>query len=255
VKQTRSLMGMHITIEVVDREVDPRHVDEVYNYFRYVDRKFSTYKETSEIARINQSKLRRDQYSADMKRVLALCELTRQETDGYFDIHRNGVLDPSGLVKGWSIWQAAKLLQRRGYRNFYVDAGGDIQVAGRNAEGRPWAVGIRNPFNYDEVVKIVYLNDEGIATSGTACRGQHIYNPHRPGQPIDEIVSLSVIGTNVYEADRFATAAFAMESNGIYFIEGLPGFEGYVIDKKGIATYTSGFEKYLGPDSGTASGQ
>jgi hypothetical protein len=32
---------------------------------------------------------------------------------------------------------------------------------------------------------------------------------------------------------------------GIQFIEKLPGFEGYMIDKKGIATLTSGFEQYL----------
>lgn len=46
-----------------------------------------------------------------------------------------------------------------------------------------------------------------------------------------------------------------MESNGIYFIESLPGFEGYVIDSNGMATYTSGFEKYVIPRSNRASGQ
>jgi FAD:protein FMN transferase len=255
VKQTRSLMGMHMTIEVVDSDVDPKHIDEVYSYFRYVDHKFSMYRETSEISRINQNKLRKQQYSADMKLVLALCELTRRETDGYFDINHDGRLDPTGLVKGWSIWQAARLLKRRGYRNFYVDAGGDVQVAGRNAEGRPWTVGIRNPFDDSEIVKVLALQDEGIATSGTACRGQHIHNPYSPGKPINEIVSLSIIGPNVYEADRFATAAFAMESNGIYFIEGLPGFEGYVIASNGIATYTSGFDRYVVPRSDTVSKQ
>jgi len=247
-KQTRFLMGMHITVEVVDPNVDPVHIDEVYRYFRYVDRKFSTYKETSEISRINQNRWLRNRYSADMKRVLVLCELTRQQTNGYFDIGHNGKLDPSGLVKGWSIWQAARLLRRRGYRHFYVDAGGDIQVAGRNAQGEPWRVGIRNPFNGGEIVKVVSLaNDEGIATSGTACRGQHIYNPYRPNQAITEIVSLSIIGSNIYDADRFATAAFAMGPEGIYFVEELPGFEGYMIDSHGIATYTSGFERYVAP--------
>ena len=43
------------------------------------------------------------------------------------------------------------------------------------------------------------------------------------------------------EADRFATAAFAMGKDGILFIENLPGFEGYAIDAKGIATMASGF--------------
>jgi thiamine biosynthesis lipoprotein len=49
----------------------------------------------------------------------------------------------------------------------------------------------------------------------------------------------------VYEADRFATAAFAMGKRGIYFIEQLPGFEGYMIDASARATFTSGFERYV----------
>jgi len=56
---------------------------------------------------------------------------------------------------------------------------------------------------------VVYVTDEGIATSGTYLRGEHIYNP-KTGEAASEIVSLTVIGPNIYEADRFATAAFAM---------------------------------------------
>jgi thiamine biosynthesis lipoprotein len=63
--------------------------------------------------------------------------------------------------------------------------------------------------------------------------------------PLQDIVSLTVIGPNVYEADRFATAAFAMGKRGIYFIEQLPGFEGYMIDAAARATFTSGFERYV----------
>ena len=84
-----------------------------------------------------------------------------------------------------------------------------------------------------------------MATSGTYIRGQHIYNPHNRVQTFDDIVSLTVIGPNIYEADRFATAAFAMGKSGIDFIESLPGFEGYIIDSNGIATMTSGFENYV----------
>ena len=132
----------------------------------------------------------------------------------------------------------------RGLRNYYLDAGGDIQLAGTK-DGAPWRVGIRNPFNRAEHVKALAITDHGVATSGTAIRGQHIYNPYHAGQPIAEIVSMTVIGPDVYEADRFATAAFAMGRMGVAFIEGLDGFEGYMIDAQGIATYTSGFERYV----------
>jgi thiamine biosynthesis lipoprotein len=60
-----------------------------------------------------------------------------------------------------------------------------------------------------------------------------------------DIVGLTVIGPNIYEADRFATAAFAMGREGIMFIENLAGFEGYMIDQHGQATFTSHFTRYV----------
>ena len=83
-----------------------------------------------------------------------------------------------------------------------------------------------------------------MATSGTYIRGQHIYDPYDKNKKIYGDCKPDLIGPNVYEADRFATAAFAMEKKGIDFIEKLPGLEGYTIDKNGIAEITSGFEKF-----------
>jgi len=87
--------------------------------------------------------------------------------------------------------------------------------------------------------------DAEFATSGTAARGQHIYNPHQPQQAIEDIASITVVGPDIYEADRFATAAFAMGRSGIMFIEQLPGFEGYLIDANAVATMTSGFDTLI----------
>ncbi|HEX6480269.1 MAG TPA: FAD:protein FMN transferase [Ktedonobacteraceae bacterium] len=243
-KELQLLMGMPITVEVVDPRVTEADIANIFAYFGAVDDTFSTYKEHSEISKINRGELREDEYSEDMKTILTLSEQTRQETQGYFDIWHNGIADPSGIVKGWAILQAATLLKEAGFTHFYIDAGGDIQVSG-SKDGKPWRIGIRNPFNRNEIVKVLAVTDKGIATSGTAIRGQHIYNPHDPDAPPRDIVSMTVVGPNVYEADRFATAAFAMGKKGIYFIEQLPGFEGYVIDASARATYTSGFERYV----------
>jgi len=243
-KQTRLLMGMPITVELLDPGVATEQLDAVFDFFSSVDERFSLYKEESEISRINRGELRPEDYSDDMRTVLALCERTKQQTDGYFEIVHDGRLDPSGVVKGWAIQQAAKRLRLAGWRNFYIDAGGDIELAGTN-DGAPWRVGIRNPFRRQENVKVLTLTDCGVATSGTAVRGQHIYDPYQPGVPLREVLSLTVIGPNVCEADRFATAAFAMGRRGIQFIEALPDFEGYQIDAGARATFTNGFERYV----------
>jgi thiamine biosynthesis lipoprotein len=244
-KQIKILMGMPINVEIVDPSVTENAFQKVFDYFTYIDKTFSTYKKTSEISRINSGEISENEYSNDMKTVFALSEKTKQETNGCFNIFYNGTYNPSGLVKGWAIHNAAKLLKKSGFENFYIDAGGDIQVSGKNKEGKFWKVGIRNPFNQKELVKVVCVSNQGVATSGTYIRGNHIYNPKGKNQKIEDLVSLTVIGPDIYEADRFATAAFAMGKKGALFIESLKGFEGYMINKKGIATYTSGFEKYI----------
>ncbi len=241
------MMGMPITLDLADEAPDATLIERVFDDFASVDATFSTYRPESEISRINRGELAPVDASADVHQILALAEQTRRETGGYFDIARDGAIDPSGIVKGWAIQRAAQILWDAGARRFFVDAGGDIQTSGGRADGSPWRVGIRSPFNMHEIVRVVYLTTGAIATSGTSIRGQHIYNPKRPGEPITEIVSLSVVGATIYDADRYATAAFAMGRAGIAFIESLPGFEGYMIDAHGIATYTAGFAQYLAP--------
>ncbi len=238
-------MGMPISIEIADASATRDALQKIFAYFTHVDEKFSPYKDASEVMRINGGEIAEKDYSAEMREVLALAEKTKIDTAGYFDIKKpGGSIDPSGIVKGWAILKAYEQLTDMGYKNFYVDAGGDIQSQGKNKKGEEWSVGIRNPFNSKEIVKIVHPRSAGVATSGSYIRGQHIYNPFAPKEELHEIVSLTVVGPNVLEADRFATGAFAMGREGIHFIEQLSGFEGYAIDSKGIATLTSGFEAY-----------
>lgn len=243
-KHTRIIMGMPVTVEIVGRSVRVKDLEQVFDYFRAVDERFSPYKETSELTQVNNG-LPKAEWSDEMREVMRLCEQTKRQTLGYFDIRYKGKLDPSGLVKGWALHAASKQLLARGFTDFYVEAGGDVQVHGRHKPDEPWSIGIRNPFNTEEIVKVVQVQDQGIATSGTYIRGQHIYDPHDAAADLSGVRSLTVIGPDIYEADRFATAAFAMGPAGIRFIEQLPGFEAYMIDGEQIATYTGGFEQYV----------
>jgi thiamine biosynthesis lipoprotein len=239
-RETRILMGMPVTVDVGGAAGSL--VDSVFGYFEQIDRRFSTYRSDSEISAINRGDVPVKDWSGEMTEVLALAERTRSETNGYFDIRRlDGSLDPSGIVKGWAVRNAAEIIRGAGIGDFFIEAGGDIQSSGRNASGADWSVGVRNPFKADEIVKIIYPRGRGVATSGTYARGQHIYNPHGFDDPISEIVSLTVVGSDVLEADRFATAAFAMGRDGILFIEQTSGLEGYLVDANGRATPTSGF--------------
>ena len=244
-RSTRFLMGMPITVEVVDGAA-ARLVEDAFAWFAAVEQRFSVFRADSEITAINEGRLAPGAASPEMREVLAIAARTKRETGGFFDIRRpDGRLDPSGVVKGWAIRNAARALAASGARHFLVDAGGDIQCQGQAEDGEPWRIGIRNPFDETQTVKAVRPRGRGMATSGTYVRGQHIYDPHRPGQPIHDVVSLTVIGPDVLAADLYATAAFAMGRDGIGFIENHPDLEGYLIEPDGVATQTSGFKDYV----------
>jgi thiamine biosynthesis lipoprotein len=189
-KQTKLIMGMPITVEVVG-SAKTELLKTVFDYFRAVDARFSTYKPDSEISQINRG-LAPEKWSPDMQEIMRLAEETKRQTDGYFDIEHGGRIDPTGIVKGWAIWKASQKLLEAGANDFYIEAGGDIQTRGHNAAGGPWRVGIRNPFNTGDIIKTVELSGEVIATSGDYIRGQHIYDPH--GEELSNVRSLTVIG-------------------------------------------------------------
>lgn len=236
---------MPITVEIADHGETQPAIDGVFAYFSEVEDRFSVFRKNSEISLINDGRLCQKQWSGDMENIFALAETAKKETNGYFNVKvPGGKFDTSGIVKGWAIKNAAEMLWNKGFKNFYIDAGGDIQVCGTNSQGKDWRVGIRNPFNTAGIVKTVYLKNEGIATSGTYIRGQHIYNPLKNNAPASDIVSVTVVGPDVCRADIFATAIFAMGKEGIEFAGKTKGIEAYVIDKDGIATMTSGFKKY-----------
>ena len=234
-------MAMPVVIEIVDFKINENIFNEVFEYLEYIDNKFSTYKEDSEIERINRGEIYPSLYSNDMKRVLDLCEQTKKDTHGYFNIVHGSKIDPSGIVKGFAIHESANILRSKGYRNFYINIAGDIEVMGKNSKCKNWIIGIENPFSRGDIIKKVALSNMGIATSGDYIRGDHIWNRKKDST----IMSITVIGKNAYEADRFATAAFAMGEEGIDFIENLEDFEGYMIDKFKNAIFTSRFEDFV----------
>ncbi len=244
-RETRIIMGMPITVEVVGAGYGALLAD-VFMWFEHVDRRFSTYLKDSEISRFNCGEISEIDLSADVQEVFALARRTQDEAHGFFNMRKtDGSVDPSGIVKGWAIRKAAQMMRQAGAANFFVDAGGDIQADGLNEDGENWRVGIRSPFQMSDIIKVVAPRGRGMATSGSYIRGNHIWNPHAPRETLGDVVSITVLGPDVLEADRFATAAFAMGPNGIYFIEGLAGFEAYQVNAHGIATQTTNFEDYV----------
>jgi FAD:protein FMN transferase len=237
------IMGMPIGIDLRDPEVDPAVLDQVFDWFRSVDATFSTYDPGSEISRLNRGDLTPAQVHPDVRAVLDRCDELREETDGYFDIETDHLpvelitvsgdltstgIDPSGLVKGWSVDRAAQILDAAGARNYSINAGGDVRVRGGALPQTSWRVGIQHPLQRDKVAAVVVARDLAIATSGAYARGQHIVNPHT-GRSSTGVLSVTVVGTDLATADAYATAAFAMGEAGPLWTARLFGYEAMTI--------------------------
>jgi len=221
-------MGMPIGIDVRDPEVDPGVLDRAFAWLRWVDATFSTYKPDSEISRLNRGGLALRDAHRDVRAVLARCAELRAETGGYFDMGaallaqwervgdvalRLGAVDPSGLVKGWAVERAARILEEAGARAYRVNAGGDIRVRGRPSPASGWRIGIQHPSLRDKVAAVIEATDLAIATSGAYERGAHIVDPHT-GRPPEGVLSVTITGPDLATADAYATAAYAMGREG-----------------------------------------
>jgi FAD:protein FMN transferase len=230
------VMGMPIVVEVRDGPADEVVLDEVFAWFRWVDATFSTYTDDSEISRIDRGDLTPEDASPDVREVLGRCAELRLETRGYFDAHASGRLDPSGLVKGWSVDRAAAMLEDRGVHSFLISAGGDIV-----ARGGPWRIGIQHPREREHVAAVIEATDLAVATSGAYLRGDHVVNPYTR-KPPRGVLSVTVVGSELATADAYATAAFAMGGEAAAdWLAYLGDHEAMVILDHDVVLSTAGF--------------
>jgi thiamine biosynthesis lipoprotein len=176
----------HVMGTVVSLDVraggDDAAVHDAMAWLHEVDRRFSTYREDSEIRRLERGELALSHASADLKAVLARCATLRRETGGVFDVRATGRLDPSALVKGWAAQRAACLLTGSGVTDFCLSAGGDVIARGNALPGRAWRIGIPHPHDRGAIAARVLARDIAVATTGAYERGAHIVDP-RTGRP------------------------------------------------------------------------
>jgi thiamine biosynthesis lipoprotein len=247
-RRVEHLMGMVIGVDVRDPLPAPalhEALERVFAWLHEVDAVFSTYKPDSEICRLDRGEVRLEDCLADVRFVLHRGEELAAETNGYFDLRANPQrrLDPSGLVKGWAIDRASDLLVAAGAHNHCINAAGDVRTRGAPGLGRRWHVGVVHPHHRDSLCAIVAVGDGAVATSGTAERGLHVFDPHT-GAPADDLASITVVGPDLARADAYATAALAMGLEAPGWLRGLGGFDAFVVDRYGYAWETPGFDRW-----------
>ncbi len=215
-------MGMPISIHVRGANLDATPValgvEVAFDLLRQADRLFSTYQHDSEISRIRRGELDPSQADPLVREVIRLCQQARELTEGAFtdqlpdDDEGVSRFDPTGLVKGWAADRAACRLAELSGTSFCLNAGGDVVVGGTASDvgekpAAPWRVGIEDPRDRSRIAEVVELCQGGAATSGTAARGAHLYDPGTQTF-VERTGSVTVVGPNLMWADVWATALF-----------------------------------------------
>ena len=189
---------------------------------------FSVFREDSEISRINAGTLHHLDASPEVIEVLDACTWMEQTSNGAFSIRRSRdaqEINPSGFVKGWATERTSQMLSSAGFRHWYMGVGGDIAARGGMVSGEPWRIGIIDPRDAEMLVGTVDIVDGAVATSGTAERGAHLWDP-RTGTPATHFLSVTVTGPSLTWADAYATTVFVMGEPGL---EWITQFQGYSV--------------------------
>ena len=217
--------GTVLYIEAASKTIDRAAIDlaieDVKRFVVDVDNAFSTYKENSFVSRLRRGEIEIGQCPQDLQDVWDACQNAKYLTDGAFDPWAvAGGFDPSGYVKGWAADRVADILLQAGCGHIQVNAAGDVTLRGGNlldsGEVEPWKVGVVNPDNRKEVLRIFEIYDGAIATSGTYERGAHITDPHS-GTIAIGARSATVIGPDGGLTDALATALMVTGDEGIKF--------------------------------------
>jgi thiamine biosynthesis lipoprotein len=185
----------------------------VERVFSRLDETFSLYRPDSEASRLARGELSLREASAGMRDRYADALSWRLMTEGAFSPERpDGVLDLSGIVKGYAIGQAGEALRSRGITDWCLNAGGDVLVMGSPVPGSgvSWAAGIVDPQDRSALLSACQLSGSGtlraVATSGSAERGDHIWTV---GSHSAEFSQVSVAAADIVTADVLATAIVA----------------------------------------------
>jgi thiamine biosynthesis lipoprotein len=212
----------------------------VYGELREVDRTFSPYREDSEVSRLARGELSLEDADPVIREVAGRCRRASELTGGLFDAQTpGGVWDPSGLVKGWAAERASRLLAEVAEVDWCLNAGGDVVVL--CPSGESFTIGIQDPADPGKVLATVRSTANAVATSGTAARGAHLYDPRSGGTINSRWVAISVTGPSLESADVLATAAFVAGDNWPQVVSLLPGYAGLGVLADGTVRAMTGW--------------
>jgi thiamine biosynthesis lipoprotein len=244
-RHVEHVMGTVFSLDLRDPALADGAVEDVVRWWHWVDEVFSTYRADSQISRLGRGEITVEECPAEVAEILDLCAEAGRRSGGWFSAMPAGRLDPSGMVKGWSVERASAMLAAAGSTAHAVNGGGDVRCVGSPTPGTPWQIGIADPLRPGELAAVASGHDFAVATSGIAERGSHVLDPYT-GRPAERLASVTLVGDDLTWVDAYATAALAMGPRCRDWIPTLERIEGLVIDLDGGAWTSPGWASRTG---------
>jgi thiamine biosynthesis lipoprotein len=209
-------MGTVFTFQVggsVDASQTSKDLDIAFSILTDADDRFSLYKAESEISKISRGELTWEECSPVQREIREQAQNWKEITSGHFDPQTpQGSYDPSGLVKTWAARNAAMYLEASGYRDFTLNAGGDVYIGPEIVTFPLSRVGLSNlkPINspgasVNMILDTAGTGYRGVATSGSTERGEHIWRSS-DSEKSNQFLQATVVATDLITADIWATA-------------------------------------------------
>ena len=242
VRRDFDVWGTVVDVDIASMDVSGSELnvamEKVIEFCHNVDEDFSTYKSDSWISRLRQGKVAIEDCPSNVQEVWDLCRQAKHVSDGAFDPWAvAGGFDPSGLVKGWAADICADMLVAAGAHHVQVNAAGDLALRGgwfdpTDSTVKPWKIGVVNPDNRQEVLKIFEITDGAIATSGTYERGAHISDPYT-GMIAIGAKSATIVGKEGWLYDALATAVMVAGTDAAHWFgqDELVGYHVWAINR------------------------
>ena len=151
---------------------------------------------------------------------LKLCDYKKVRLEGNNIWMDEGMqFDLGGIGKGFAGDEAAKKMREYGVESALLDLGGNIQLIGSKPNGKPWTVGLKNPFDKNSIVGTLEAENVAIITSAgyeryfedkTGHKYIHIFDG-TTGAPVEnDLVSTTAIAESVTYCDGLSTTLYVL---------------------------------------------
>jgi thiamine biosynthesis lipoprotein len=189
-----------------------------------------------------------------LRQLIDYRDLLVDEQAGTAFLRRQGmVVNLGGIGKGYAVDRARDILRKRGFRDFMIQFGGDMYVAGRSGD-RPWRLGIQDPRGpANRIFASMEVSDSTFSTSGDYARYfikngrryHHILDP-ATGEPTQGCRSVTILAESATVADGLSTGVFVLGPEaGMALLERLSGVEGVIVSDKNAVLVSSGLKGRL----------